>query len=213
MTTDKMQRRGLLAALGGAVGALVVGTRRVAAQATSAFQPARHEQDEWLGKMPGKHRVIVDVTSPEGVPEAIRFVGNIYEGSKTTYGLGDADTALVVVLRHSATAYGYNDAMWAKYGAVLGGAGAAGEEAPKGNPRNVPPRSPLDALARRGAQFMVCGTASRGLAGRIAGRGGDADAVYKEMAANLIPSSRIVAAGVIGVTRAQEYGFSVIHVG
>lgn len=213
MTNDKMQRRGLLAALGGAVGALVVGTRRVAAQATSAFQPARHDQDAWLDKMPGKHRIVLDVTSPGGVPDAIRFAGNIFEGSKTAYGLEDKDIAMVIVLRHSATGFGYSDAIWAKHGAMLGGAPAAGAEAPKGNPQNAPPRTALDALAKRGVQFMVCGTASRGISRRIAGQGGDAEAVYKEMVASMIPSSRIVAAGVIGVTRAQEYGFNVIHAG
>jgi len=213
MTNDTMQRRGLLAALGGAVGALVVGTRRVAAQATSAFQPARHEQDAWLDKMPGKHRFVLDVTSPGGVPDAIRFAGNIFEGSKTGYGLEDKDLAMVIVLRHSATGFGYSDAIWAKHGAMLGGAPAAGAEAPKGNPQNAAPRNALDALAKRGVQFMVCGTASRGISRRIAGQGGDAEAVYKEMVANMIPSSRIVAAGVIGVTRAQEYGFNVIHAG
>jgi intracellular sulfur oxidation DsrE/DsrF family protein len=47
----------------------------------------------------------------------------------------------------------------------------------------------------------------------MAGQSGDADAVFKEMEANLIPSARIVAAGVVGVTHAQEYGFSYIYVG
>ena len=141
------------------------------------------------------------------------FAGNIFEGSKTAYGLEDKDIAMVIVLRHSATGFGYSDAIWAKHGAMLGGAPAAGAEAPKGNPQNAPPRTALDALSKRGVQFMVCGTASRGISRRIAGQGGDAEAVYKEMVASMIPSSRIVAAGVIGVTRAQEYGFNVIHAG
>ena len=58
----------------------------------------------------------------------------------------------------------------------------------------------------------VCDTASHGLAGRLAGAG-DAEATYKEMVANMIPSSRLVPAGVIAVTRAQEYGYGVVHVG
>ena len=67
--------------------------------------------------------------------------------------------------------------------------------------------------ANRGVQFMVCGTASRGLAGRLAGQGGDADGVMKEMAANLIPSARIVPAGVVSVAHAQERGFALLYVG
>jgi len=33
------------------------------------------------------------------------------------------------------------------------------------------------------------------------------------MVASMIPSSRLVVVGVIGVTRAQEYGYSVVHAG
>ena len=60
---------------------------------------------------------------------------------------------------------------------------------------------------------MVCGTASRGLSRRLAGEKGDADAMFKEMEANLISSARIVPAGVVGVTHAQEYGFTYLFVG
>ena len=56
-------------------------------------------------------------------------------------------------------------------------------------------------------------SASRGLSRRIAGQTADPDAVLKEMEANLIPSARLVAAGVVGVTHAQEYGFSLLFVG
>ena len=64
-----------------------------------------------------------------------------------------------------------------------------------------------------GVQFGVCDTASHGLARRLAGPGGDAEATYKEMVASMIPNSRLLVAGVIGVTRAQEYGYSVVHAG
>jgi hypothetical protein len=43
--------------------------------------------------------------------------------------------------------------------------------------------------------------------------GSNADAVYKEMVAGLIPNARIVAAGVVGVVHAQERGFALLHVG
>ena len=69
------------------------------------------------------------------------------------------------------------------------------------------------ALAKRGVQFMVCGTASRGLAGRIAGPGGDVEAILAEMGANLIPSARIVPAGVVAVVHAQERRFALVSVG
>jgi len=68
-------------------------------------------------------------------------------------------------------------------------------------------------LAKRGVRFMVCGLASRRLAGRIAGQTGDAESVLKEFGANLVPSGRIVPAGVVGVTHAQERGFALLYVG
>jgi hypothetical protein len=85
-------------------------------------------------------------------------------------------------------------------------------ETPKANPYNSGTRRAFDDLSKRGARIGVCDTASHGLAGRLAGSG-DAEATYKDMVANMIPASQLVPAGVIAVARAQEYGFSVIHVG
>lgn len=198
--------------------ACAFGNRPVSAQTAAApFQPARHPQDEWLDKVPGKHRVVIDATSAKGVPEAIHFAYNIYSGNKSAYGLEEAALGVVIILRHAATAFGYSDAMWAKYGTSFAEAARYADpkssESPKVNPFYASPRESIDALAKRGVQFGVCETASRGLSRRIAGAGGDADAAFKEIAASMIPSSRLVVAGVIGVTRAQEYGYSVLHVG
>jgi intracellular sulfur oxidation DsrE/DsrF family protein len=217
MRQDMLRRRGLFAALGAVAGALAVGTRRVAAQAASTFQPVRHAQDDWLDKVPGKHRIVLDVTSAAGVTDALRFVGNIYEGHRTGYGVEQSDLAVVVVLRHTATAFAYGDDLWGKHGKSLAESTSysnpGATEPPKTNPYNTAPGNALGGLAKRGVQFMVCGTASRGISRRLAGDGGDAEALYKAMIANMIPSSRIVPAGVISITRAQEYGYGVVHVG
>ena len=216
MSQDMLHRRGLLAALGAAAGALAIGTRRVAAQvASTTFRPVVHEQDQWLDKLTGKHRVVVDVTSAVGVTDMLRFVGNIYEGNRTGYGVEQSDLATVVILRHSATSFGYSDVLWAKYGKGLSDATSyaipAGGEVPKTNPYYT--AAALEGLVKRGVQFGVCATASRAISRRLAGSGGDAEAIFKELVANLNPSSRIVPAGVIALTRAQEYGYSVLHVG
>ena len=39
--------------------------------------------------------------------------------------------------------------------------------------------------------------------------GGTADAIYKELAANLIDKARLVPAGIVAVNRAQEHGYSI----
>ncbi len=197
----------MIAGLGAVAAAGALSGRTARAQGASApapFAPALHAEDDWMSAMRGRHRIVLDVTSADGVPDAIRFTGNLFTGHKTGYDVDEADVAIVMCLRHGATGYGYGDAFWAKYGRII---------APNAAP--VPTANPyaLAPLARRGVQFMVCGTASRGLAGRIAGQGGDAEAVLTEMRANLLPSARIVAAGVVGVVHAQERGFSLIYVG
>ena len=142
------------------------------------------------------------------MPDGIRFVGNLYTGHQSGYNVPESDLAIIVVLRHSATGYGYNNTFWSKHGAELASKAAT---PPAGNPYDSGDRVQLSTLAKRGVQFMVCGTASRGLSRRLAGEKGDADATFKEMEANLISSARIVPAGVVGVTHAQEYGFSYLY--
>jgi hypothetical protein len=237
MMTDKLDRRSWMSGVGAAAAGMALGATGVSAQsqvqatpatpatpappqaapAAAAFQPVRHAIDEWFDKIPGKHRVILDSTSVEGAAEGIGYSNNVFTASRTGYQLEDADLALVLVLRHAATAFAFNNAMWAKYGKQLAdGSGykdPASTEPPKLNPRNSGERPALDRLAARGAHFAVCGLSTRRLAGLIAGQGGDTDAVVKELSANTIPNAHIMPAGVVAVQRAQEYGYSLIHVG
>ena len=117
---------------------------------------------------------------------------------------------MLVCVRHGATPFGYTDAIWSKYGKTID---PKATPPPTANPYNSGEQTQLAALAKRGVQFMVCGTASRGLAGRIAGPGGDVEAILAEMGANLIPSARIVPAGVVAVVHAQERRFALVSVG
>src|SRR3954470_7767311 len=56
------------AAVGAALGA---GTATALAQGSpsSGWQPARHAEDEWFDKIPGKHRTFLDAVSAQGVGE------------------------------------------------------------------------------------------------------------------------------------------------
>ncbi len=62
-------------------------------------------------------------------------------------------------------------------------------------------------LADRDVAVVVC---LRHFATQLAGPGGSADAVYKELTSNLIPGSHLVAAGVVAVNRAQEHGYTLL---
>ncbi len=212
MPKQTRSRRAMLAGLGAVAAASAAGARPAGAQERQpdTFSPRMHAEDGWMSAMRGVHRVVLDVTTPEGVPDAIRFVSNLYTGHRSGYDVRESDLAIVVCFRHSATPYGYADAIWSKYGRTLD---AKATTPPVANPFNSGSRLQLAEMAKQGVQFMVCGTASRGIAGRIAGQGGDADGVLKEMASNLVPSARIVPAGVIGVTHAQERGFALLYVG
>jgi len=212
MAKQNKSRRAVLAGFGAIAAAGALGTSNAAAQASSPapapFTPALHAEDAWMSALPGRHRVVVDVTSPEGVPDGLRFVGNLLTAHKSGYGVDEMDVAVIVCLRHGATPYGYNDPIWSKYGKTFDA-----KTAPSANPYNSGNQLQMADLAKRGVRFMVCGLASRRLAGRIAGQTGDAESVLKEFGANLVPSGRIVPAGVVGVTHAQERGFALLYVG
>ena len=217
-------RRSFLSRLGAGltfVGtALAAGESPAAAQASSAsgWQPARHAQDDWLDQVPGKHRFVFDTTSPNGIGDALLYANNYFLASQSGYGLGNSDAAVVIVARHFATPFAYTDAMWAKYGAVIGQLISFDDPKTKQRPTiNVyttgSDQPPLDGLVKRGVHFAVCQLATRFFAGAIAGTNGSADSVYNELVANLVPSSHIVAAGILAVNRAQERGYSFAHGG
>lgn len=185
------------------------------------WQPARHEKDDWLDKLPGKHRLVFDATTPDGFGEALAFAGNFMRVNHTDYGLEDTDLAVVIVARHHATPFAYNDAMWAKYGAPL--ATQAGFEDPKtkqpptNNVYNFPGGAShnrgttADSLLKRGVQLAVCTTATHAFAGAVATKtGASADAIFTELTANLLSNSRMVPAGIVAVSRAQERGYTLV---
>lgn len=224
MDQRKRARRSMVKGMGAAAAAVALGGARAAAQAPAPspapaapapFVPARHERDAWFDAVPGKHRVVLDVTSAQGVGEATGFAGNLFSANKSGYDLDEGDLAIVVCLRHSATVFAFTDPFWAKHGKAMADAvkyTSRTGEPPVTNPYNSAPRMALEGLAKRGVRFMVCDAASHRFA-RMLAAGGDADAVYADMAAHMISSSRFVPAGVVGVTRAQEYGYSLLHVG
>jgi hypothetical protein len=56
--------------------------------------------------------------------------------------------------------------------------------------------------------------ATNRIAGVIASAAGSTPpAIYKELAANLLPNGHLVAAGVVAINRAQEFGYSMLTAG
>jgi intracellular sulfur oxidation DsrE/DsrF family protein len=215
MAADKRHaRRTFLSQLGTgatAAGVTVLAGRPAIAQseAPGAWRPRRHADDDWLDRIPGAHRFVFDTTSPEGFAEALTFATNYFTANRNGYGLQDADLAVVIVARHSSTAFAYADGVWAKHGTLLAQRTGFLDPTTKQPPTVNVHRARLDGLIKRGVHLAVCQMATRNHAGIIAKAGGaDADTVYKELVANLLSNAHMVPAGIVAVNRAQERGYS-----
>jgi len=221
-------RRSFLSGLGAALAAVGLGSDRAAAQSrtSASYQPARHSQDDWLGQLPGKHRIVIDAVTPKGAGEAVLYANNMFTTNKSAYGLDDKDLAIVIVMRHFATPFAFNDAFWAKYGKPVGTMldfkDPKTQQPPTTNLYNndsyglsLPNLgATIDAVVKRGAVIAICDLATHFIASQLAAGGGNADAIYKELASSaLVPSSKWASAGVVAVTRAQEVGYSLIYAG
>ena len=226
--SSAVARRLFLSRLGagvGVLGATAVGVSAEAAQTAPAspFVSARHSQDDWYDKVSGVHRLVFDTTSPDGLGTGLQFATNFFEANKTGYDLKDNDVAVIMIVRHKSTAFGYNDAIWAKYSAQLsqntGFVDPQSKEAPVVNFYGTPGKEGgrpgrLAALINRGAHVAICQMATRAIAGQLARATNQTqDDVFAELAANLVTNGHLAAAGILALNRAQEHGYTVAHAG
>ncbi len=177
------------------------------------FQPARHSADDWF-ELPGKHRFFFDALTATGADDAPLFAENFFNANKTSYGLDQTELAVVICLRHHATPFAFNDAIWAKYGATFSERLNFVDPKTKAVPTvNVHSAAYTDAV-KRGVHFAVCDLATHFFAGAAARKSGaEPDAVYKELVASTFGNSHFVPAGIVAVNRAQERGYSIAYVG
>ena len=233
LSSSSPERRSFLTCVNAGVASLAAlafsGVARAQGKSTagSRWEPARHEKDDWLDQLPGKHRLVFDTISYEHVSNATLFANNFIRVNQADYGLQSSELAVVIVVRHRSTPFGYNDAMWAKYGTAI--AARSKVEDPK---TKQPPKinifnsrdygellsnrgTTLESLFKQGVQSAVCSTSTRAYATSIAQSvGGDADTIFKELTANLVNNTncRMVPAGIVAVNRAQERGYSLVSI-
>ena len=179
-----------------------------------AWEPAHHEQDEWLAANSAKHRVIFDTWNAERFPDAVLFAGNVFETNRTEYDVPNKDMAIVICVRHHSTPFAFNDAMWAKYGKIFSRRMEWVDPSTKEVPtKNIHARR-LTALFEQGLQLAVCNRTTRALVNLIAQQTEvKPEDVRKELTSNTLGPSHFVAAGVVAVTRAQERGYANISIG
>jgi hypothetical protein len=177
------------------------------------FEPDRHEKDDWM-ELPGKHRLVFDGTSPDGVRDALQFTGNFFTGNKNGYSLEANEVAVIIVMRHRATQFAFTDAIWSKYGAALSESEKFVDPKTSQAPTVNVYKAQIENNTKRGVQIAACDLSTHRLSRFIAGKiKGDADAIYKEMVAGAMPNVHFVPAGIVAVNRAQERGYSLSHAG
>jgi hypothetical protein len=229
MNSTNRARRSVLSGIGAILAAFSLRPQSAQAQSKNGvtpFQAARHTQDDWMDTLPGKHRTVIDCAAVTAAGTGVFSANNIFTANRNGYQLAESDVAVIVVLRHEATTFAYDDAIWAKYGAVLGNLGKISDprtnRPPTVNPLNSREFGPTmtnngvtaSALASRGAHFAICDMATNRIAGVIAAAVKSSQPeVYKELVANLLPNGHMVAAGVVAINRAQERGYSMLTAG
>jgi intracellular sulfur oxidation DsrE/DsrF family protein len=223
VSESSLPRRGFLSRLSAAAAAFTAGAALPAhanAQTPTSADDDVHALDRWIAAMPGKHKLVLDVVTPEHVDE-LAYARNFLSASVADYGLSDADHAIIVVLRHTATAWGFNDTVWAKY--------AVGERLGVNEPRTETKAlrnrllrtadgrdGMIASLANRGVHFALCGLSTTRYSqewARALGGGVTPADVRADLVANVVPNGHVMAAGVVAVQRAQSLGFTTIHVG
>ena len=205
-----------LAALGLASGA------KAATQAPDAWKPAVHKEDAWFN-VPSKHRLVFDTTTANGLGEALLFAANYIGINNGEYGVENSELAVVLVVRYQSVVFAYNDAIWAKYGSILGTRAKFDDPKTKTAPKvNVYTSRELAGLSlsnganwvdlsAQGARLAVCNVATHNTAFAIGQKtGAKPDDVYEELKSNLVSNARLVPAGIVAVSRAQEYGYTLV---
>jgi intracellular sulfur oxidation DsrE/DsrF family protein len=212
-----MLRRAFLSRVSAASALLPWGAQSAPAssQPVQPSGPARHEADQWLDRPAAKHRVVFDTWMADRFGETMGFVNNWVRQNKEAYGLTDADLAIVIVARHGATPFAFNQAIWTKYGKIFAANMSANDRTAHPNPSTNTFAGRLETLAKQGnLRLAICNVTTRAYTQIIAQETGtEPEAIRKELMANAIGDAHFVPAGVVAVTRAQEYGYALVSVG
>lgn len=210
--------RGGVAALAGAlaVAAVLAVASSTSVRTAMATEPAAADPAAWLSKLNGKHRQLFDSPAPGGGIPLVHIM-NYYDTYNRAFNVKDKDVNAVGTFYGSLVFHGLNDQMWAKYriGEFLETVAPSGGTPATANPwRTAPqilgmslPQASIESLQKRGATFIICNNALGIFSGMLAkSRGLDANSVYEDMKANILPGVTLVPAMVIAIEQAQSAG-------
>jgi len=217
---------GNIAASAAAIGLLSI-PASVKAVPSLLSQSSLDDVETWFKQIKGKHRIVFDATRPH---EVMPFAWpRVFLMTNAATGTPENDCGVVVVLRHDAIPYAFEDRLWAKYnfgevfkakdiGQSFQAADAANATAsrnpfwkPKKGDFKVPGIGAVDIgindLQASGVKFCVCNAAITVYSAVVAeSMKMKHEDVMKDWLAGLLPGIQVVPSGVWAVGRAQEYG-------
>jgi len=177
------------------------------------------DPDLWFAKIKGKHRIVFYATHPKEIfPFAwprVFLLTNESTGSKAN------DCGVVVILRHNAIPYAFEDKLWAKYkfGEMFKADDPATNAPAVRNPFYKPAKGAykipgfgdvaigIDELQASGVMFCVCDAAITVNSAVTAEKMGlKAADVKQEWLQGLLPGIQPVPSGVWAIGRAHEHG-------
>jgi intracellular sulfur oxidation DsrE/DsrF family protein len=222
-------RRGFLGAL--TTGVAAFGAAMVANPFRSIAEthtPPVHSSspDAWFNSVKGKHRVVFDATRPH---DLMPFVWpRVFLLTNASTGTPEKDNSVIVVLRHDAIPYAFEDRLWEKYhlGEVFKAEDPATRVMAVRNPFRQPKAGEykipgvgevaigINELQASGVMFCVCEAAITVYSTAVAENMNlnPAD-VRKDWMSGLLPGIQPVPSGVWALGRAQEKGCAYIFAG
>jgi len=175
--------------------------------------------DDWFNKIKGKHKVVFDATRPH---EVLPFAWpRVFLLTNEKTGTLAKDCSVVVVLRHDAIPYAFEDRLWDayKFGELFKADDPATKAPSVRNPFwkpkvgdfNIPGVGNvaigINELQDSGVMFCVCDMAITVYTAAVAGgMNKDAAEVKKDWLSGVLPGIQVVPSGVWAVGRAQEKG-------
>ena len=195
-------------------------------KAMPALLQENNDDDNWFKQIKGKHRVVFDATRPH---DLMPFAWpRVFLMTNQATGTAEKDNSVVVVLRHDAIPYAFEDRIWAKYnfGEMFKADDPATKKPAVRNPFRQPKKGDfkipgfgevaigINELQDSGVMFAVCSAAitvySTVAADNMKMNAAD---VKADWMSGLLPGVHPVPSGVWALGRAQEHGCAYIFAG
>lgn len=184
------------------------------------------DPDAWFNKIKGKHKMVFDATQPH---EVMPFAWpKVFLLTNAGTGTPEKDCGVVVVLRHNAIPYAFEDRLWEKYkfGEMFKADDPKTKALSTRNPFWKPQKGDfkipgigevqigINELQASGVMFCVCNMAITVYTNVAAGMMKmEAADVMKDWMSGLLPDIQVVPSGVWALGRAQEHGCSYCFAG